>query len=612
MRPPADLDDVQWHTLTHAYGTAEDVPALIRALYEGEEAAEEAVHELFGNIHHQGSVYEASAPAVPFLAHAVRHAPDQRADVLMLLATLADHTPRDLDSPHWSGSSTEAICAELCTVLPDLLPCLGDDDQYVRQAALRAVAVVAHLLPADLREQTEALLDALYADDPIPAVRADALTALDHFGRKPEGLDHPAPEVRLTAAILLAEHSGPPYAPELVEVFAEIPPDPEEESLPWPDGAAQDQRLTDVLTRDPDAALTIAARWIAAGDTETHGSWLAEEIAETWREREPEVVALLLAALPHHTDDLSARLRAIGHWSRLLPEPTPELRDTLHRFATTDDDTAGPALLALVHTRDPRCLDLVERRPTPALLDAAAQYFPDAAVRLVPLIRRELAGGATGNDAIALVGALTPLGDAAREAHPELVDCLRTGRAAIIAARALGRLGIHSPETAALLRDAMGGSDTSLSVSAAVAHYELSGDAVPVLDIITARLMADGRTHWYLRALRPLGGAAVPLLPVVEPLLESQDAWTRLAAAEVHHWATGASDRAVPVLAALVEATPVGLEALRALVGVGGCPDELRATLRELSSSSRRLLGNPHADEELRALGLALLEVGAG
>ncbi|WP_075731340.1 hypothetical protein [Streptomyces acidiscabies] len=55
MRPPADLDDIQWQTLTHAYGTAEDVPALIRALYEGGEQAEEALGELYGTVYHRAS-----------------------------------------------------------------------------------------------------------------------------------------------------------------------------------------------------------------------------------------------------------------------------------------------------------------------------------------------------------------------------------------------------------------------------------------------------------------------------------------------------------------------------------------------------------------------------
>ncbi|MFI6493946.1 hypothetical protein [Streptomyces sp. NPDC050564] len=90
MKSPAELDDVQWHALTHAYGSAEDVPELIRALYQDdEETAGEAIHELYGNIHHQGTVYPASAPAVPFLAHAVRHAPGKRDELLMLLAAFA-------------------------------------------------------------------------------------------------------------------------------------------------------------------------------------------------------------------------------------------------------------------------------------------------------------------------------------------------------------------------------------------------------------------------------------------------------------------------------------------------------------------------------------------
>jgi hypothetical protein len=35
MRSPEELDAVDWASLTHAYGCAEDVPALVRALYSG-------------------------------------------------------------------------------------------------------------------------------------------------------------------------------------------------------------------------------------------------------------------------------------------------------------------------------------------------------------------------------------------------------------------------------------------------------------------------------------------------------------------------------------------------------------------------------------------------
>ncbi|MEU6276315.1 hypothetical protein ABZ871_28475 [Streptomyces populi] len=616
MRSPAELDDVRWSDLTHAYGPAEDVPELIRALYEDdEEAADEAVHELYGNIHHQGTIYRASAPAVPFLAHAVLHAPGKREDLLMLLAVLADHSPGFTGSPHWPDSDVAAVCAELREVLPELLPCLDDPGRGVRRAALRTVAAVADVLPDETRALAVARVDALYADDPVPAVRADALIALDRFGRTPEPLDSPLPEVRLAAAQLAAERSGPPYAPELVEVFAKDGAEPGDDDYPWSD-TTQDQRLTDLLVREPDAALAVAARWIAAGDIGSRGSWLAGGIAEKWRDREREVLDLSLAALPHR-DEPHALLRTIGHWIGHLPEPGADLRDTLHRYASAADGSAEPALLALVNSRDPRALDLVLERPTARLLEAAARHFPEASDRLIPVIRHELAAGATGNDGIALVQALDPFGTtAAVAAQPELVDCLRTRRAAVVAARRLGSNGVRTSEITDLLLDATGSSDPSLRGTAAVAHHRLTGDPSAALRVYRELLSSKGQTHWYLSGLEPLGGAAAPLLPLVEPLLEAGYDWTRKAAAEAHHWITGSPDRAVPVLAELAGPSPVGISALKALAATGRSPQELHPALRSYVSSPERLLpdspfsGKDHPDDELRTLSRLVLLLG--
>ncbi|MGW1723514.1 hypothetical protein ACWCQK_11375 [Streptomyces sp. NPDC002306] len=411
MRSPAELDSVPWHTLTHAYGSAEDVPDLIRALYEeDEDTVEEALRELFGTIHHQGTIYPASAPAVPFLAHAVRHAPGRRDELLMLLAVLADHDPDDVDSPHWPGSPVAAVCAELCRVLPELLPCIEDDERGVRRAALRVVAAVAELLPAGLRARALARVDEVYATDPVAVVRADAVVVLARFGREQLPLDSPWAEVRLAAAVLAAEASGPPYPAELVEIIAEDGADPDagDDHFPWAGTTTPDGHLTHLLTQDPDAALGVAASWIAVGDLGSRGSWLVREIAETWRDREPEVLDLLFAALPEQRDARAAAhvLRTIGTWIGHLPQPRAEFGDTLHRYAVSGEETAEPALLALVRCRDPRSLELVSRRPEARTLGAAARSFPEAADRLMPVIRRELAAGATGNEAIALVEAL--------------------------------------------------------------------------------------------------------------------------------------------------------------------------------------------------------------
>lgn len=337
------------------------MPELIRALYQDdEETAYEAIYELYGNIHHQGTVYPASAPAVPFLAHAALHVPGKRDELLMLLAFLADHDPADVESPYWPGSPVAEICAELCRVLPDLLPCLEDPERGVRRAALRVVATVADFLPAELQATIVTRLDRLYTTDPVPAVQADALVVLARFGREQAALDHPLSEVRLAAALLGAERSGPPYPAELVEVIAEdgADPDPGDDDFPWSETTTQDEQLTRLLTQDPDAGLTVAARWIAAGDIGSRGSWLAQEIAEIRRDREPEVLDLLPAALPHqrNTRALASCLHAIGHRVKYLPEPSTELRDALHRYASADDETAEPTLLALMRFRDPRDL----------------------------------------------------------------------------------------------------------------------------------------------------------------------------------------------------------------------------------------------------------------
>lgn len=62
------LDEIDWHSLTHAYGPASDVPGQIRDLASPDaETRRQAMHALYGNIWHQGTVYEATAYAVPFL-----------------------------------------------------------------------------------------------------------------------------------------------------------------------------------------------------------------------------------------------------------------------------------------------------------------------------------------------------------------------------------------------------------------------------------------------------------------------------------------------------------------------------------------------------------------
>jgi hypothetical protein len=62
------LGQVPWSELNHAYGPAIEVPVLIYAVLVGaDETRHEAWWELWGNVHHQGTVYEATVPTVPFI-----------------------------------------------------------------------------------------------------------------------------------------------------------------------------------------------------------------------------------------------------------------------------------------------------------------------------------------------------------------------------------------------------------------------------------------------------------------------------------------------------------------------------------------------------------------
>lgn len=64
----AGLEQIPWHDLHHAYGPADDVPNLLRLLLSDDKNVRDgAWEELYGNIWHQGDVYQATSYAIPFL-----------------------------------------------------------------------------------------------------------------------------------------------------------------------------------------------------------------------------------------------------------------------------------------------------------------------------------------------------------------------------------------------------------------------------------------------------------------------------------------------------------------------------------------------------------------
>ena len=104
---PTDAADDTDTTTPDTDGTADDTPDRLRALATGDERARrEAQYWLSASIHHQGTLYSATPPAIPFL---VRLACDrsiaERAWIVRFLADLAVSRPNDFV---WAGFDLRA------------------------------------------------------------------------------------------------------------------------------------------------------------------------------------------------------------------------------------------------------------------------------------------------------------------------------------------------------------------------------------------------------------------------------------------------------------------------------------------------------------------------
>ncbi|GHD62490.1 hypothetical protein GCM10010317_057690 [Streptomyces mirabilis] len=350
MRAPEELNEVDWAALEHAYGPAGDVPEMIRVLYAEEspetEGGENVGEELVNNLNHQGSLYPATLEAVPFLAHLALHVAWHREALLEVLTGLAELDEWGVPAPESLGGRVRAaVLAEL----PLLMGCLTDPDPFVRQAAIRLACVGTR--PAD-PAVVRTLAD-LHESDPSALIRADALTAFALLDpdpvtvrdREATALDDRDREVRLAAALSGLDRAEPPYPAALMAVVAAdgaaVPGSHRFTARPRPfpyPGAPRD-RENELLTEDPEGALSVARAWIAAGDTHRRGSRLVGQVDQRWRDREAQCVAALAEALPLHQDgaERSSIVRAIAGLMPRAGDPGSRVRDLLLAEAAGDE-----------------------------------------------------------------------------------------------------------------------------------------------------------------------------------------------------------------------------------------------------------------------------------
>ena len=171
------LDAVEWGELTHAYGSARDVPLDLRRLASSVPAVRDAaLWELQGSIYHQSDVYDATAAAVPFLIRlASCSAPPNRCDILDLVAEIARSAFWDPDkirkawakararySATWGDTGmdiAEQRIANMQLVQPALIACsdqlralLADANERIRTSAKLILQETAKRPDADHHE----------------------------------------------------------------------------------------------------------------------------------------------------------------------------------------------------------------------------------------------------------------------------------------------------------------------------------------------------------------------------------------------------------------------------------------------------------------------------
>ncbi|MET4922238.1 HEAT repeat domain-containing protein [Streptomyces sp. PSRA5] len=589
----ADLDAQPWAEREHAYGSADDLPDQLRALASDDaEESEEALYELYGNIVHQGSVYEATAHAVPYPAR-LAAAGIRPADMLLLLGCIAESEDERSDTP---GACRAAVAAQL----PLILPLIESPDTSVRQAAVWAAArtgAAEQVLPV-LRRCWEGELD--------PVVRAEVLAGtvlLDPAGAREfetAVLGTPGDDgegggdgaegapVRLAALLACVDADLPWTAAHHDTLISLLPLEPLVASrFDMEQNEPLRYVVEGLLDRDTDeareAAFTLADAGLRHPDADARGEAVsaAEHACEVSRAA-PARLAGPLAALLGDPSSASPALSVVRQLGAYAAPAVPALT----ALATEGGELADRALAALVgvvpETAAPLlAADLSQR---PKALDAAAKTRPggwDGAARegdpdpfpcvpeLLDAVRARLADSDIAwNESIHLGLLLAGWGQRAAPAVPDLLAAL--DRYPFVVLRALP--AICPPEerdrVAAALHAADLTEQSPLDVGSAL--HRLTGETGPLVKAVTEALVSGDRDVADAAKLAgELGGSeASALLPYLRAALSDTarkprgsseegrtnprlDGDTEIARAL---WRlTGSADEALPILAGVLE-----------------------------------------------------------
>lgn len=236
------VNEVNWESLKHAYGSAKDIPDDLRNLASQDEKIRgKALYNLYGNIFHQGTRYEATPYAIPFLYELIHtEAVRDKHKIVALLINLAlgyeeEYLPEGIDVEKFKkglleseaqmtqdqkancekyGYSASAIinCYDYVKEgIPILLQYLENQDNNLRKSVIYAISWFPELAESSIAKITDQLPN-LEEEKEI----ANAILAIGLLARRSSNesdisglrkyLNAASQLVRICTAIALAKH----------------------------------------------------------------------------------------------------------------------------------------------------------------------------------------------------------------------------------------------------------------------------------------------------------------------------------------------------------------------------------------------------------------------
>jgi HEAT repeat protein len=655
-----DLDLVSWPDLGHAYGEASEVPGHLRAVASPDRRVRGwALGRLEGVFEHQGTVYPATAAAVPFLRELLATVePGVRIRLLGLLRRIvqgAGFLHQHAGAAFVRQGSSEELEAERRFVatareavlagVPEYMSALADPDRAVRANAAYLVAA----LPERAGEILPGLAGRLDVEDD-PVVRVCLVLALGELAGQTQ--PHPSQVVAVLAALLDTEDRDVRAAAavalrwqgeRIVQPVGVLPvlarslgvKLPVLAEALWveadPDGLIAEAMGTDLGENLPFLHEALASRSWSVRDSAVSR---ASQLMFDWRHAPPLVVPALVPALADRTPKVRAhavRVVVTNGWpalalavdalagvladacarvdlDRVERRPQPNVHEP-------DQQVVVAALEALAEWGDVRTLDAVRRllrsnalalswsRVLAGLGGYADDLLPDVLYALdtadpgAPPVFSRVDGLAAG---------LAQWGHRARSAVPGLMGILGSGANRFIRQALVRITPADHPlrhDLVARVADLLDNEDTH--GSAAVDYWRLTADLDRTLEVLLD-LLGDGCSY-ALNELAELGPAATPALPHVHAALtEDRDEYHRFSAARAWWRITGDPQYLLPQLMALLDPYKIRPEHAQMLGEIGQPAEPALPFLREVRDRLRRYSINGfnttvRQDEQLRA-----------